>query len=82
MLKAPSPGKSPALSTVQIAYLPKNIAPIVRAIEVAEPNYRAATTPSFLERNASVSGSPLNRTLPPIGQRKNAPALPVAGAGA
>jgi hypothetical protein len=80
-LKAMGPEKSPALSTVQIAYLPKNIAPVVRAIEVAEPNYRASTTPNFLEKSTSVSGSPLSRTLPPIGQRKNAPALSLAGAG-
>jgi hypothetical protein len=65
-------GESPVLSSVQLAYLPKNIAPVVRAIEIADANYRASTSPSFLERNVNSSGSPLSLTLPPIGQRNNA----------
>jgi sugar lactone lactonase YvrE len=69
-------GKSPDVRTVQIAFLPKNIAPVVRAVEVEDANYRASATPNFLERITTASGSPTSMTLPPLGQRKP----PTAGA--
>ena len=72
-LTAGSKGESPSLSGVQLAYLPKNIAPVIRTIEIADANYRASASPNFLERNLNSSGSPLSRTLPPIGQRQNVP---------
>src|SRR6185437_1242016 len=68
----PSPqSKSPDIGSIEIGYLPKNIAPAVRQVEVADANYRASTS-SFLERNVEPSGSALTLTLPPIGSRESA----------
>ena len=64
-------GVSPELTAVQIAYVPKNIAPTVRAIEVADANYRLGSTANLLERNTAPSGSSLTLSLPPVGKRKS-----------
>jgi hypothetical protein len=72
-LSASEAGKSPDVRTVQIAFLPKNIAPVVRAVEVEDANYRASSTPNFLERNTTASGSPTSMTLPPLGQQRKTP---------
>jgi hypothetical protein len=73
-LSASDTGAAPNLRTVQIAYLPKNIAPAVKIIEVEDPNYKASSTPNFLERNTTASGSPTSLTLPPLGQSRKASA--------
>jgi hypothetical protein len=52
---------APEVSYVEIAYLPKNVAPVVEEIEVAPPNYR------FPAPNPSLSSSN-SITLPPMGQ--------------
>ena len=70
-LKASPQSNSPEVSSVEIGYLPKNIAPVVRQAEVAATNYRASTS-TFLERNVEPSGSALTLTLPPIGSGKSA----------
>jgi hypothetical protein len=70
-LKASAQSKSPDVGSIEIGYLPKNIAPVVREIEIADANYRASTS-TFLERNVEPSGSALTLTLPPIGNRKGA----------
>ncbi|MFL6415788.1 MAG: hypothetical protein ACJ74Y_08980 [Bryobacteraceae bacterium] len=62
---------SPELSAVDIAYLPKNIAPKIGAIEVAPFNYRQPPSNSALERSALPSGSPSTLTLPAVGQRRS-----------
>lgn len=62
---------SPDLSAVDLAYLPKNIAPKVGAIEVAPFNYRQAPSNSALERSALPSGSPSTLTLPAVGQKRS-----------
>jgi hypothetical protein len=80
-LSTPETGKSPGVRAVQIAFLPKNIAPVVREVEVEDANYRGSATPSFLERNTTASGSPSSMTLPPLGQRKP-PAPTAIGGGA
>lgn len=58
-----SPAASPAaeVSFVELAYLPKNVAPVVREIEVTPPNYR------FPPASLSVTPS-TNITLSPLGQ--------------
>ena len=65
---------SPEINTVQIAYLPKNIAPEVRQIEIAPENYRASGSSILLERTVTASGSPSTLSLPPVGQKRNQPA--------
>jgi hypothetical protein len=64
--------ESPELSAVDIAYLPKNIAPKIGAIEIAPFNYRQAPTTAPLERAVAVSGSPASLTLPAVGQKRSA----------
>jgi hypothetical protein len=63
-------GESPDLSTVDIAYLPKNLAPNIQQIELAPMNYRQAPSASSLERSVMPSGSPATLTLPAVGQRR------------
>ncbi len=62
---------SPDLSAVEIAYLPKNIAPRIGSIEIAPVNYREAPASSPLERSVTPSGSPSTLTLAAIGQRRS-----------
>ncbi len=64
--------ESPELSAIDIAYLPKNIAPKIGAVEIAPFNYRQAPTASPLEHPAVVSGSPASLTLPAVGQKRSA----------
>jgi hypothetical protein len=52
---------APEVSYVEIAYLPKNVAPVVEEIEVTPPNYRFPAPTSSLSTSSSI-------TLPPIGQ--------------
>lgn len=72
---------SPDLSAVDIAYLPKNIAPKVGAIEVAPFNYRQPPSTSLLEHSALPSGSPATLTLPAVGQRRASTGAALEGAG-
>lgn len=61
----PAPGQpEPDVSYVEVAYLPKNVAPIVDAIDITPPNYRFP--PQILSITPSTS-----ITLPPIGQQRN-----------
>ncbi len=73
-----SANESPELSVVDIAYLPKNIAPKVRQIEFAPFNYRQAPSNQFLERSVLPSGSPSTVTLPAVGRKRTSPATPSA----
>ncbi|MBV9085719.1 MAG: hypothetical protein JOZ62_23850 [Acidobacteriaceae bacterium] len=73
-LSRSSSGPSPEVSVVDIPYLPKNVAPKVRHIEMGPFNYREAPASSSLERTVMPSGSPATISLPAIGQRKSAPA--------
>lgn len=61
---------SPELTAVDIAYLPRNIAPEMRQIEIAPFNYRQAPSSSPLERSIMPSGSPLTLSLPAVGQNR------------
>lgn len=66
---------SPEVSIVDLAYLPKNIAPRVTQIEMAPANYREAPSAASLERSVLPSGSPTTLSLPAVGQRRSASAL-------
>jgi WD40 repeat protein len=64
------PGSPPAeVSYVEVAYLPKNVAPVVDQVEITPPNYRFPA--------ATLSVTPTtNITLPALGQpRRNTPVL-------
>ncbi|MGH9583104.1 MAG: hypothetical protein ACRD4O_09240, partial [Bryobacteraceae bacterium] len=67
---------SPELTAVDVAYLPKNIAPKVREIQIAPYNYRES--PSNLnERIEEPSGSPATLALPALGQKGSVAQTPV-----
>ena len=74
-------GQSPEVSAVDIAYLPKNMAPKIGQVEIAPFNYRQSPSTSLLERNVSASGSPMTLTLPAVGQKRTSslPSLESAG---
>ena len=63
---------SPEVTSIDIAYLPKNIAPHIEQIEIAPLNYRESPSNSLLERSETPSGSPLSLTVPAVGQRRTA----------
>ncbi|MBV8706764.1 MAG: hypothetical protein JO028_06225 [Acidobacteriaceae bacterium] len=63
---------SPELNAVDIAYLPKNIAPKIGAVEIAPFNYRQAPTTPSSEHPAPASGSPTSLTLSAVGQKRPA----------
>jgi hypothetical protein len=72
---APESGDSPAdVSYVAIAYLPKNVAPLVEAIDITPANYRFPTPVLSIPPSTSI-------TLPPIGQQKSATASNVTETG-
>lgn len=71
-LEAAPGGESPELTEVEIAYMPKNAAPVMEQIEATPANYR------FVQPSLSLSPvSSQNVTLPPIGQkqRQSGPAI-------
>ncbi len=57
-------GRSPQLDAVEVAYLPRNVAPRVQEIEVTPPNYKFPT-PSI------VISAPQTLNLPPLGKRSH-----------
>jgi len=60
----PAPGQpEPEVSYVEVAYLPKNVAPVVDAVDITPPNYRFPAQSLSLTPSNSI-------TLPPIGQQK------------
>jgi hypothetical protein len=67
-LAASADGHSPELDSVSIAYLSKNVAPLVEAIEITPSNYR------FPPPSISLTASP-TLTLPPLG--RSAPSRPM-----
>jgi sugar lactone lactonase YvrE len=81
-LSASPTGESPDLSLIDIAYLPKNIAPRVSMIEMAPANYKQSPSNTTLERNVLPSGSPATLTLPAVGQKRNSSNNPVLEVGA
>jgi sugar lactone lactonase YvrE len=61
-------GQSPELESVEAAYLPKNVAPKVEAIEFTPTNYKFPAP-------SSPSSSPLTLNLPAMGKSSHAPPL-------
>lgn len=56
-------GKSPEINSVEVAWLPRNVAPVIERIEITPGNYRFPAP--------SLSLTPTqNLTLPPIGQKR------------
>jgi len=55
----------PEVSYIEVAYLPKNVAPEVETIDITPPNYRFPAQSLTLTPSTSI-------TLPPIGQQKSA----------
>jgi len=64
-LERGSNGASPELNSVEVAYLPKNVAPVVTVVEATPANYRfpASTVTLNIPQSTSL-------TLPPIGQSR------------
>jgi hypothetical protein len=68
-------GQSPEVSLLDIAFLPKNVAPRVTQIDMAPANYREAPAAFNLERAVLPSGSPATVTLPAVGQKRSGSSL-------
>jgi len=66
-----SQDESPEVNAVDIAYLPRNIAPRIHQVEIAPFNYRQAPSSFSLERSVMPSGSPASLSLPAVGQHKS-----------
>ena len=63
--------QSPELSTIDIPFLPRNVAPRIQQIEIAPFNYRQAPGSNTLERTVTAAGSPTTLSLPAVGQRRS-----------
>ncbi len=73
-LAASGEGPSPVLDAVDVAYLPRNVAPVVKEIEITPANYRFPAAAPALAQPASL-------TLPPLSgapQRSRTASLPAA----
>jgi hypothetical protein len=73
VLESSGSGNSPELQSVDVAYLPKNVAPQVEQVEITPPNYRFPP-----QAQPGISGPP-PLSLPALGRSTHAPA-PILGA--
>jgi hypothetical protein len=64
-LTADSSGRAPELESVDLAYLPKNVAPRLEQIETTPANYKF---PAPIISTAAPSGPPATLNLPPLGK--------------
>jgi hypothetical protein len=64
----------PEVSYVEVAYLPKNVAPVVETIDITPPNYRSPGPVLSLTPSNSI-------TLPPIGQQRSSATASLEGGG-
>jgi hypothetical protein len=73
-LKSSAAKVSPQIESVELAYRPKNVTPVIRAVEATLPNYRfpAPTNPLTASRTIN---------LPPIGQTRPSSNLGLSGDG-
>src|SRR5262249_2127876 len=67
-LKAVTPAPA-ELSSVEIAYLPKNVAPLVEEVEIPPPNYKFPAP-------SAAGGSSTSITLPPLGPHRRSGSTP------
>jgi hypothetical protein len=65
-LTAAADGRSPELESIDVAYLPKNVAPRLEQIEITPVNYKF---PSSMP--AVSSSQPQSLSLPPLGRRSS-----------
>jgi WD40 repeat protein len=65
-LDAASDGRSPDIDEVDVAYLPKNVAPVLSQVEITPANYK------FTNQSGLITTSPGALTLTPLGQHKHA----------
>lgn len=70
-MKAAPGGASPDVNSVEVAYQPRNIAPVVSLIEITPVNYKFQSQSLTLTPSTSI-------TLPPIGAKRNL-STPVLG---
>lgn len=63
-LAASGSGNSPELTSVELAYLPKNVEPRVEQVEITPSNYRFPQPPA-----AAAGGAQATLTLPPLAGR-------------
>ena len=61
-LKASPGGASPEISSVDIAYLPKNVAPVIELIGITPANYRFAVQSLLLTPSQNLTLPPLSRS--------------------
>jgi sugar lactone lactonase YvrE len=73
-------GSSPEITTVDIPFLPRNIAPRLNQIELAPMNYREPAGGAGLERSILPSGSPTTLTVSAVGSRRTPANLSAADA--
>jgi sugar lactone lactonase YvrE len=62
-LRASGAGNSPEVTSVDVAYLPRNVAPAIEQVEITPANYR------FPPQATLPMTNPPNINLPPIGRR-------------
>lgn len=62
-LSAGAPGVTPEISSVEVAYLAKNVAPVVDEVEITPPNYKFPSPSPSMGPSNSI-------TLPALGQKK------------
>jgi hypothetical protein len=70
-LDAAADGRSPEIGAVEIAHMPKNVAPIVREIETTPSNYKFSTSAIVI----TPSATPQSLTLPPMGNKRPSPSV-------
>jgi hypothetical protein len=68
-LGANAEGRSPELESVEVAYLPKNLAPRVEQIEITPANYKFPAPVTL----PAIGTQPQSLTLPALGKRAAAP---------
>jgi hypothetical protein len=74
-LQGSSTGRSPEVESLSLAYLPKNVAPLVEAIEIAPGNYRFPSQSLSLTPSRTITLQPMGRA-----RRSSPPApTPVSG---
>ncbi|MEN6532692.1 MAG: hypothetical protein ABFD89_03465 [Bryobacteraceae bacterium] len=60
-LTASQDGKSPEINSVETAYMPKNVAPVIDQIEITPPNYRFPAQSLTLTPSQTLTLQPLGR---------------------
>jgi outer membrane protein assembly factor BamB len=67
-LQAGPDGRSPEVRAMELAYMARNVAPVLEEVDITPANYR------FSPSSTLTSSSPQTLTLPAMGQRRRPPA--------